>query len=341
MNAMALAPFDAILLIGFGGPNGFNEIRPFLRNVLRGRRIKESRLESIIKHYEQFNGISPITAITMRQAEGLQTRLESKGLNLPVHVGMRNWHPFLEETMPEMAIAGVKRALTIIMSPYHSYSSCGQYKQNVLQARKELRESGHSDIEFTYINGWHKSLGFIQANARHIEQAKNKLAAEVQDKARIIFTAHSIPCTMAAESSYEIELKESAALVAKELGQSNWTLVYQSRSGRPEDLWLEPDICDYLRNERMCGLEAAIICPLGFTADHIEVLYDLDYEASQVCKEIFLPMQLAESVNDDPIFLDGLADVVDGNYRKHITGKPLPIISSTQREQIEPPPPER
>ena len=340
MKAINLESFDAVLLIGFGGPNGPSEIEPFLKNVLRGRKVPAARLESIIRHYEKFNGVSPITAITMQQAAGLRARLESKELILPVYVGMRNWHPFLEETMSEMAIAGIKRALALIMAPHHSYSSCGQYKQNVLQARQVLQESGHSDIEFTYVSGWHKSSGFIQANARHVEQARNNLDRTVRDKAKIIFTAHSIPYTMAVESRYETELKESAALIANELGQSNWTLAYQSRSGRPEELWLEPDICDYLKNERQRGLEAAVICPLGFTADHIEVLYDLDHEAAQVCKEIDLPMKRAASVNDDPIFLDSLAEVIRQTYRKYIIGRPLQIVSLTPSKRTELPPPE-
>ena len=335
------APFDAILLISFGGPRCPDDIRPFLQNVLRGRRIPPVRLEEVIHHYELFDGVSPLTDITRRQAEGLRARLAAGGQPLPVYVGMRNWHPFLADTLADMARAGVRRALGLTLAAQHSYSSCGQYKQNVVQARDELRADGSPDVEVTYVTGWHDHEGFIAANASNIEVALRSLPEGQRARARLVFTAHSIPRAMALEARYEAELREGAALVARSLGREDWALVFQSRSGRPQDPWLEPDVCDYLRAERAAGLDAAVVCPIGFICDHIEVLFDLDTEAAQVCAGVGLAMRRAASVNDHPLFLDMLADVVRQTCRRYERGRPLPVVPATPPAQTELPPPAR
>ena len=334
-------PFDAVLLVSFGGPGGRHEIRPFLRNVLRARRIPDSRLEAVVRHYERFDGVSPLTAITLRQAAGLRARLAAAGPPLPTYVGMRNWHPFLEDTLAGMARDGVRRALALTLAAHHSYSSCGQYKQNLVTARQALRQAGHADIELTYVARWHDHPGFVQANASRIEQAIGRISPARRDGARIVFTAHSIPGDMAQQSRYERDLRESARLIAAALRRADWTLVYQSRSGRPQDPWLEPDVCDYLRAERPRGLEAVVLCPLGFVADHVEVLYDLDHEAAAVCREAGIEMQRAAAVNDDPAFLDMLADVVRATARRYARGRPLPIAPASPPARTEPPPPAR
>ncbi len=334
-------PFDAVLLISFGGPRGRSDIRPFLRNVLRGRRIPDARFEAVVGHYERFDGVSPLTAITLRQAAGLRERLAGGGPTVPVYVGMRNWHPFLEDTLAEMARDGVRRALAVPLAAHHTYSSCGQYKQNVATARRELRAAHGCDIELTYPAGWHDHPGFVGANARHIERALAQLAPAQRGRARLVFTAHSIPRPMADESRYEAELEESASLIAAELARPDWALVYQSRSGRPADPWLEPDVCDYLKAERARGLAAVVLCPLGFVADHVEVLYDLDTEAGDVCRAIGLDMRRAAAVNDHPLFLDMLADVVRTAWRRYAAGRPLPLVPSAPPPRTEPPPPAR
>jgi len=334
-------PFDAVLLISFGGPERPADIRPFLRNVLRGRRIPEARIEAVAKHYELFDGVSPLTAITRRQADRLHDRLQNSGPQLPVFVGMRNWHPFLDDTLVQMGKAGISRALGIILAAQHSYSSCGQYRQNVTEARVSVQATGHRDIEIHYVGGWHTHPGFIQANVEHITSAQSTLPAHVRDQARIIFTAPSIPNSMAQDCRYELDLKESARDVAAALGTNNWALVYQSRSGRPEDPWLEPDICDYLRQEKSNGLPAAVIAPIGFVADHIEVLYDLDTEAAEVCQTLGLPMARAAAVNDHPAFIDTLADLTTGMYRRAERGRLLPITAVGSPMRIEGPPPVR
>lgn len=318
--------FDSVLLVSFGGPDGMDDIRPFLANVLRGRRVRPERVEEVAHHYELFGGISPITAITRRQAAGLEDRLARAGHPLPVHVGMRNWHPLLPDTLRAMHAAGLRRAVGFITAAQHSYSSCQQYRENVAQARTELRHEG-ADVEVTFAGSWFDHPLFVDANAAHVQEALAQLPADLRAGARLVFTAHSIPVPMAAASRYEQQLRESSRLVADTVGGHEWALVYQSRSGRPEDPWLGPDICDYLRQERAAGLEAAVICPIGFVCDHIEVLYDLDREAAAVSREIGLAMTRAAAVNDDPLFLDMMADVVLRTVRRYAHGRPLVLAN--------------
>lgn len=334
-------PFDAVLVISFGGPQGPADIRPFLANVLRGRRIPQERIEEVVGHYEHFGGVSPLTEITMRQADGLRARLAAAGLELPVFVGMRNWHPLLPDTLKQMADAGVRRAIGFICAAQRSYSSCTQYKQNVFDARAETVQGGLHDVEVTYVEDWHEHDGFIDANARHVRDAIAKLPEQVRDRARVVFTAHSIPASMTGAARYQLQLEQSSRRVAERVGRSDWALVYQSRSGRPEDPWLGPDICDYLRDEHGKGLEAVVLCPIGFVCDHIEVLYDLDEEAAHVCSELGLPMARAAAVNDDPAFLDLIGDVVLRTWRRYERGMPLPIAPPAKPERVEGPPPAR
>jgi protoporphyrin/coproporphyrin ferrochelatase len=239
---------------------------------------------------------------------------------------MRNWHPLLPDTLRTMYRDGVRRAVGFIAAAQHSYSSCQQYRENVAAARAELRRDGQ-DIDVTFAGSWYNHPLFIAANVAHVRAAIARLPERARAGARLVFTAHSIPTSMAALSQYEAQLRESAELVAEQIGTNDWALVYQSRSGRPGDPWLEPDVCDYLRRAKAAGLSAAVLCPIGFICDHIEVLYDLDRQAADVCREIGLPMARAETVNDDPLFLDMMADVVlttVGRYR----GVPLPIASA-------------
>jgi ferrochelatase len=317
--------FDSVLIISFGGPQGRSDIRPFLANVLRGRRVTPERIEEVAHHYELFDGISPLTELTQRQANGLRERLAAAGRPLPVYVGMRNWHPYLTDTLKQMHADGVRHAIGFIAAAHHSYSSCQQYRENVAAAQQALCEQG-GHIEITFVDSWFDHPQFLAANASHVRDALNRLPADVRNAARIVFTAHSIPTSMADASQYEHQLSVSCAAIAAQVGLT-WALVYQSRSGRPQDPWLEPDVCDYLRREQARGLAAAVICPVGFLCDHIEVLYDLDREAADVCTSIGLPMVRAAAVNDDPLFLDMTADVVLRTMRRYETGRPLPIVS--------------
>ena len=319
--------FDAVLLVSFGGPQGVDDIRPFLANVLRGRHVPPARFEEVAKHYELFGGVSPITELTLRQANGLRQRLEEAGAPLPVYVGMRNWHPYLIDTIRSMSESGIRRAVGFILAAHRSYSSCEQYRRNVTLARQELRDEGKPDVEITYVPDWHAHDGFIEANALRVAEARASLPETARDRARLVFTAHSIPLAMAGVDRYRMQLNESARRIAARTGFSDWALVFQSRSGRPQDPWLEPDICDYLRAEHAQGLRALVICPVGFVADHVEVLYDLDHEAAETCRQLGIEVRRALTVNDDPLFLELMADVVRATVSRYRGGRPLPISS--------------
>jgi protoporphyrin/coproporphyrin ferrochelatase len=332
-------PFDAVLVIAFGGPEGPEDVRPFLSNVLRGRRVPPERIEAVAHHYDLFGGVSPLTAITRKQAAGLKTRLAERGIDVPVYLGMRNWHPLLPDTVREMAADGVRRALGFICAAHRSYSSCTQYRQNVTDARAALVGQGGRDVGVTYVPDWHTADGFVAANAAHIVSARERLPHDLRGRARLVFTAHSIPSGMSGAARYKAQLLESAALVAARAGMADWALVFQSRSGRPEDPWLEPDVNDYLRAEHAAGLASVVLSPLGFLCDHVEVLYDLDYEAAATCRELGLPMQRAAAVNDAPAFLDMMADVVEATWKRHASGMPLTIVSAVPPERPEGPPP--
>jgi protoporphyrin/coproporphyrin ferrochelatase len=321
------APFDAVLLVAFGGPQGPDDVRPFLENVLRGRRVSPERIDEVAHHYERFGGVSPLTELTFAQAGKLESMLLARGLPLPVHVGMRNWTPYLTDTLAEMSRAGVQRAIGVLAAAQRSYSGCTQYRENVRDARIALAETGVTSPEITYVGDWHEHPGFIEANADHIRQAFDRLPVDRRPGARLIFTAHSIPTSMAERYPYEAQLRASAGRIADEALQPDWALVYQSRSGRPGDPWLEPDICEYLERERANGLDAAVLCPVGFLCDHVEVLYDLDVEAADTCRETGIAMERAEAVNTHPRFIEALADAVLDVWARHAGGRPLQLTS--------------
>ncbi len=270
----------------------------------------------------------------MKQADLLRLRLQDRGTPLPVYVGMRNWHPFLADTLADMSRAGVRRAVGFLAAAQRSYSSCTQYRENVDAARATLKESGLRDVEIVYVGDWHMHPGFIEANADHVRDALEQLPADVRSQARLVFTAHSIPVSMADRYPYQRQLEDTARAVADAVNRQrggarhDWTLVFQSRSGRPEDPWLGPDVGDYLREEASRGLAAAVLAPIGFLCDHIEVLYDLDVEAAAVCREIGLPMARAKAVNDHPRFADAMADAVLQTMERYSSGRPLPLVAS-------------
>jgi ferrochelatase len=317
-------PFDAVLFVAFGGPQGLADVRPFLANVLRGRRVSPERVEEVAHHYERFGGVSPLTDLTMRQAAMLESRLRDRGLPLPVHVGMRNWHPYLADTIEAMAGAGVRRAVGVLAAAQRSYSGCLQYKENVVDAQAVVAGRGGARVDVAYVRDWHEHPGFIAANADHIREAVARLPEAVRGRARLIFNAHSIPVSMAAEYPYERNLRASAARVAEAAGFGEWALVFQSRSGRPQDPWLEPDVCDALRAEHARGTAAVVLSPLGFLCDHVEVLYDLDVEAASREREVGLPLVRASAVNTHPAIIDALADAVVEVWERYRGGRVLP-----------------
>ncbi len=319
------SPFDAVLLVAFGGPSRMADVRPFLENVVRGRRVPAARLDEVASHYARFDGVSPLRAITMRQALGIEERLAERGLHLPVYVGMRNWHPFLTDTLAAMSTAGVRRAIAFIMAPHRSFSSCTQYRRNVDDARNEMRRCGLRDVEVTYVGDWHTHPKFVEANAAHVRTALSRLPSNMRPTARLVFTAHSLPEAMPGARLYRDQVIASASAVAAAVGSRDWVVTFQSRSGAPGDPWLGPDVCDYVRD--VAGTVPAVaLVPIGFVADHIEVLYDLDGEAADVCREAGVPMVRAESVNDSPIFLEMAAELVSAVHARYRSGRPLPIV---------------
>jgi ferrochelatase len=316
--------FDAVLVISFGGPRGLDDIRPFLANVVRGRPVPPARLEEVAHHYAEFGGVSPLTEITLRQAVLVEERLRDR--HLPVFVGMRNWDPYLADTLWEMADAGVRRAVGFIAAAHRSASSCLQYRQNVADAQQRVRERGGRPPEIIYVSDWHTHPGFIAANAAHIEAARAALPEDRRAAARLVFTAHSLPTRMPGVERYQEQLRESARLVAAQLAWTDWTLAYQSRSGRPQDPWLGPDVVEYLREAHASGVPAAVLSPIGFVCDHIEVLYDLDREAADACREMGLPMARAAAANAHPRFIETMADAVIEMHERYRNGRPLVLV---------------
>jgi protoporphyrin/coproporphyrin ferrochelatase len=321
--------FDAVLVVAFGGPQGPGDIRPFLANVLRGRRVAPERIEEVAHHYELFGGVSPLTELTNRQVRALEARLRESGMALPVYVGMRNWDPYLRDTLARMSRDGVRRAVGFIAAAHRSYSSCTQYRENVAAARAALRADGLADVEITFTGDWHTAEGFVAANAAHIRAALERLPVNVRDHAQVVFTAHSIPVSMAERYPYERQIRQSAEAVAAALPATSHTVVFQSRSGRPEDPWLGPDVCEYLREAARAGVPAVVLSPIGFLCDHVEVLYDLDVEAAEVAAEIGLPMARAAAVNDHPAFIGAMAAAVLAVCERYGAGRPLMIVPQT------------
>ncbi len=297
--------YDAILLIAFGGPTRPEEIRPFLARVTNGIPIPSQRLEEVAHHYEAVGGKSPLNEITFQQANALKNVLNDR---FPVYVGMRNASPFFNETLKQMADDGVQRALGFILSSHRSEASWERYQKNILDAREQL---GGNAPAVDYCDGWHDHPLFIQTWTELIQAALSRIEAEKQKSAALIFTAHSLPTTMAASSPYVEQVELSAHLIAEKLQHPRWSLAYQSRSGRPTDPWLEPDISQAIRNLAAQGEKQIIIAPIGFVCDHVEVLYDLDIEVKKLAGDLGMSLIRASCPNDHPTFIRMIAEIID------------------------------
>ena len=298
---------DAVLLIGFGGPTRHDEIHPFLDNLLRGRPIAKERYEEVVHHYEVMGGRSPYNEHTMRQADALRARLNRDGIEIPVVVGMRNWDPYLLDAMRDLATTRAQRILGFILAPHRCEASWERYQGAVDEARAKV---GTDAAEVEYPEPWHMHPKFIEAVAGRVEAAFARLDRVEANSAELIFTAHSIPVPMAEASGYANQVRESSAAVASRLGRK-WSLAFQSRSGAPRDPWLEPAISEVIR--KLDG-RAAIVMPIGFLCDHIEVVYDLDVEAAKIARECGVKMVRAGTVGDHPAFIDMIAGIV----RQHL-----------------------
>ncbi len=299
--------YDAILLVSFGGPEALDEVMPFLENVLRGRNVPRERMIDVAHHYDLFGGVSPINGQNRALIAALRAELDRSGIALPIYWGNRNWYPLLTDTMKQMKADGIQHALAIFTSAYSSYSGCRQYRENIQKAQEEV---GAGAPQVSLLRKFYNHPGFIDANVDHLRAALAKIPAERRASVPVFFTAHSIPSGMAQKSAYEAQLHDTCQLVADGAGIRAWSLVYQSRSGAPGQPWLEPDVLDVLRELHAQGKTDVVLAPIGFISDHMEVRYDLDTEASQLCAELGLNMVRAATAGVHPAFIAMLRDLI-------------------------------
>jgi ferrochelatase len=295
--------FDALMVVSFGGPEGMEHVVPFLENVLRGRNVPRERMLQVAHHYELFGGVSPINQQNRNLIAALAKEFEQHGPRLPIYWGNRNWHPLLPDTLRRMAADGIRNALAFVTSAYSSYSSCRQYLQNISDAQAAV---GPDAPRVEKLRVFYNHPLFIEANVDHIRAA----LSEFEEPAHLVFTAHSIPETMAANCDYVSQLAHTGALIAREVKIAKWHLVYQSRSGSPMQPWLGPDVCDHLRALRDEGVTNVVVAPIGFVSDHMEVVYDLDVEARRVADEIGLKMVRAATAGTHPAFVRMIRELV-------------------------------
>ncbi|PZR60092.1 MAG: ferrochelatase [Candidatus Meridianibacter frigidus] len=297
---------EAVLLLGFGGPANPQEIRPFLDRVLQARPIPPGRYEEVVNHYMRVGGKSPYNELTQRLAAALELALAKDSLDLPVRVAYRNAAPFIEEVLRNLADSGAKRVAGVVLAPQQS-APVDPYVHVVDRARASLNASA-PDVAYTRPYFDHPL--FIAAHVARARDALKRLSRSSLEETALIFSAHSIPCAVAARAPYVSQLERSASMIARELGADSWTLAYQSRSGSPKDAWLEPDVRDVLRGLPNAGMREALVIPLGFLCDHVEVLYDLDIDAAGVAAHAGLKMERATALNDHPDFVKMLAELV-------------------------------
>jgi ferrochelatase len=294
-----MADYDAFLLVSFGGPEKREDVIPFLENVLRGRNVPRERLLEVAEHYYHFDGLSPINRQCRELIAALQTELESAGISLPIYWGNRNWHPLLAGTVAQMRDNGIRRALALATSAYGSYSGCRQYREDIDRARAALPDAPAIDKLPPFAD----SPGFLAAAAARLRDALEQLPG-----ADIVYTAHSVPVSMAQSSPYEQQLRAAAAKVHElAAAPGSPTLVYQSRSGPPTQPWLGPDIGDYIRRTDSARL---IVNPIGFLSDHMEVLYDLDFEAAGIARERGIEFLRAATVGTHPDFVRAIREMI-------------------------------
>ncbi len=301
--------YDAVLVVSFGGPEGPGDVIPFLENVLRGKNVPRERMLAVAEHYQHFGGVSPINAQNRALTDALRAELASHKIPLPVYWGNRNWHPMLVDTLAEMARDGVRRALALMTSAYSSYSSCRQYLEDIARAQQAV---GDRAPQVDKLRVFFNHPGFIGPMVERVDEALHKVPDDGRDKAHVIYTAHSIPIAMAETSDYVVQLEEASRLVSAELGVERYQLAYQSRSGPPQQPWLEPDICDVLRQlHAETKVRDVVVVPIGFLSDHIEILWDLDTEAREVADSLGLRMVRASTVGSHPDFVAMVRELIE------------------------------
>lgn len=304
-SSSSAAGYQAILVVSFGGPEGPDEVLPFLENVLRGRPVPRQRLLEVAEHYHHFGGVSPINAQNRALVAALQAELDQHGPRWKVYWGNRNWRPLLPDALAQMTHDGVERALAFVTSAYSSYSGCRQYRENLAAAQAEV---GPKAPALHKLRVFFNHPGFIGPAAANTRLALAQLPAGARVK--LLFTAHSIPQAMADTCAYVQQLREASRLVADEVGALDWELVYQSRSGPPTQPWLGPDVNDAIVAAQRSGAEALCLVPIGFTSDHMEVLYDLDVEARATAERLGIPLVRAATVGCAPEFVAMIRELI-------------------------------
>lgn len=303
--------YDALIVVSFGGPEGMNDVIPFLENVLRGRSVSRERMLAVAKHYEQFGGISPINAQNRKLIAALEQEFAANGPQLPVYFGNRNWHPMLADTLRQMQADGIRKALAFVTSAYSSYSSCRQYLENIADAREA---AGPDAPEVEKIRAFYNHPEFIRANVEQIKIALSVFPENRRNRVHLVFTAHSIPLLMAGNCDYQSQIEETGRLIIEELAINDqlrpYSVAYQSRSGPPSQPWLEPDIDDHLRLLKSDGVTDMLVAPIGFVSDHTEVLYDLDYEARELSQQLGMNLSRAATAGSHPAFVKMIRELV-------------------------------
>lgn len=296
-----------VLLVSFGGPEKPEDVRPFIENVLRGRPVPPARFEEVVQHYLDLGGRSPLTELTARQGAALQAELARRGRPFPVHVGMRNWTPFLSDVLAAMAERGLARAVTVLLAPHRGEAATGRYERAIEAA---LQTVGPQAPRIAYVDAWNEHPGLIDAWADAVRAALATLPDAARDRAVWLFTAHSIPTRSPGADTYLADLKATCAALAARFPGKAWQLVFQSRSGSPADPWYEPDVSEAIRAAAAAGAPAVLLVPVGFVCDHMEVLYDLDRVAAQTARDAGLACARAATPHEHPRFIAALADEV-------------------------------
>lgn len=301
------AIYDAVLIVSFGGPEGPEDVIPFLENVLRGKNVPRERLLEVAEHYRHFNGVSPLNAQNRVLIAALEAVLETQGPQLPIYWGNRNWHPLVESTIAQMNRDGIRRAIAFVTSAYSSYSGCRQYREDIQRAQQA---AGADALVVEKLRAFYNHPGFVGPMGESVATALDQVPAARRPAAALVYTAHSIPVAMAERSAYVAQLEEASRLVSQIVGRDDWQLVFQSRSGPPTQAWLEPDIGDYLRDLAARGVQDVVVVPIGFLSDHMEVLYDLDTEAQHLSRELGINMIRAATVGAHPQFVQMIRDLI-------------------------------
>lgn len=298
--------YDAVLVVSFGGPEGPDDVMPFLENVLRGLKLPPPAVKGIARRYEAFGGVSPINAHTREFIAALEKELAANGIDLPVYWGNRNWHPFLTDTLEQMRKDGIGRAIAYVTSTFSSYSGCRRYREDLYAATHALENAPVIDkLRYGY-----NHPGFIAAVTDRVRDAFAEIPAERRDPATLVFTAHSLPNSMAAKAPYEAQLREAAALVCEALGRDQWELAYQSNNASYGEPWLDPRIEDVIAERAQQGVEDIVIVPIGFVCDHMEVVLDLDVDARKIADESGINMVRAGTVGTHPAFVTMVRELI-------------------------------